>query len=194
MMFRIRSGDDYSALRGEKVGREDAERALRQYIRRRKHGMSVPDDLQNFILDGLQRQLEGGAKGWHNEVGRPKDEHESLTMWAWYCFHMDERFKGGLTDERYERISAHLTEELIPLRVDGVPGLSGPNIKRMVRDFKRSGFQRTDASVRPAMASDIAELNIIKARLFCRCTLLLDNSPSNELAPKIVECWEKDQK
>lgn len=193
-MIRTRLYDDYSALRGEEVGRKDAERALRHYILRRKRGQSVPYDLQGFILDGLQRQLDGGAKGWHNERGRPKEEHESLNLWAWYCFHMDERFRGGLTDERYERISAHLTAELIPMRVDGVPGLSGPNIKRMVRDFKKSGFLRTDASVRPAVARDNSELNVINARLFCRCTLLLDDSAADELAPKIVECWEKDQK
>lgn len=197
--------DDYSALRGEHVTQAERSRAMRHYVMRRRHGMRVPDALQEFILDGLQRQLDD-TSGWHgSKAGRPKksetDDFDSwLDIWAWYCFHMDERFRGGTlagdkeTTARYERISAYLTEELFSLRVDGVPGLSWPTVRRMVRRFKESGFQRPNASARPAEIRDMTAMNVMQARLFCRCTLLLDDAAADELAPRIVERWEKDQK
>ncbi len=199
-MENIQPVDDYSCLNHEYVSREDALRALQDYIRRRTYQLPMPDDLENFILNGLQNQFEEGAVGWHDDVGRPKSEIPfSIALLAWYCFHFDERFKGRTlqgdsdTAARYEQISEYLKKVLSPDRTPP-SGLGASSIKRMVRNFRNHGFKEKTNPYSSLTQEQAREWWLDYARIFCRDELKLDQAKAEEVALAIVAKWEKGQK
>lgn len=215
--IKVRNADDYSKLRQTPVEPEEAHRALRHFIQRCEQGRKIPDDLMEFILAGLRRQLsqlddpKKHTCGWFKrKKGRPEQDDPYLPAKAWYCFHFDERFKKGPkfvdTAARYNAIGDHLRTELnaslasiykkwpdTEKNIARRDGFSEKSIQRMIEKFTRGGFQR--ASKKPGDSMAVEEHNILEARLFCRVELGMEDEKADEKAREIVKRWNsKGQK
>lgn len=148
--------DDYSNLTGD-VTKDAADRALRHFIYRTQRGMTVPAELQAFILAGLERQLAEGSGGWFvPDRGRPIAQHDPgyqcIAMIAWHKYYFDAT---GQSEIRRVIVSDYISE-LFDCDFD----LSDSGVRRMVRHINEQGFSGIDGG------SDI-----INAKLFCRLEL-----------------------
>lgn len=195
-MENIQPVDDYSCLNHEYVSREDALRALEDYIRRRRYQMPMPDDLEEFILDGLEWQLHEGAIGWHDCKGAPKKTYSFMDrLLFWYLFYMHEwpknsDLKGDFdTQAKYERVSDYAIK-----RNTDKEGLSPSSIKRIVRNFRDHGFKEITNPYSSLTQEHVRAFWVHRARLFCLHELKLDQAKAKEVALAIVEKWEEGQK
>lgn len=151
--------DDYSNLTGD-VTKDAADRALRHFIYRTQRGMTVPAELQAFILAGLERQLAEGSGGWYAPArGRPMINDDSgwrfVAMIAWHEYYFIAK---GHSELRRKNVSDFLIRQFGHTYCDF--DLSDSGVRRMVRHINEQGFSGIDGG------SDI-----INAKLFCRTEL-----------------------
>lgn len=127
------------------VTAEAAARALRQFIALSRRGSPMPDNLREFVLTGLERQIDDGAKGWYATArGRTKVSEDKryrvIAMVAWHQYHFVEK---GNSDKRRYGVSIVLGSQFERLGSDYDLGESG--VRRMVDFVNEHGFTFEDA-------------------------------------------------
>ncbi len=160
--------DDYSNLSGD-VTKDAADRALRHFIYRTQRGMTVPAELQAFILAGLGRQLADGTGGWFVPTrGRPMINNDAgwrfVAMIAWHEYYF---IANGNSENRRAIVSDFLIKQFGHTYCDF--DLSDSGVRRMVNDINDRGFSGIGSS--SPNGPNSRGVDIINAKLFCRTEL-----------------------
>lgn len=127
------------------VTAEAAARALRQFIALSRSGSPMPDNLREFVLTGLERQIDDGSKGWYVTArGRAKVNEDKnyrvIAMVAWYQYYFVAR---GNSEDRHSEVSIVLRRQIERLEV--AYDLSKSGVRRMVDFVNEHGFTIEDA-------------------------------------------------
>lgn len=160
--------DDYSDLTGD-VTKDAANRALRHFIYRTKRGMTIPAELQAFILTGLERQLADGTGGWFVPTrGRPMINNDAgwrfVAMIAWHEYYFIAK---GHSEIRRKNASDFLIRQFGHTYCGF--DLSDSGVRRMVRHINEQGFSGIDSSAPNGINS--SGIDFLNAKLFCRTEL-----------------------
>ena len=159
---------DYSNLTGD-VTKDAADRALRHFIYRTQRGMTVPAELQAFILNGIERQLADGTGGWSVPArGRPMINNDAgwrfVAMIAWHEYYFIAK---GNSETRRAIVSDFLIRQFGHTYCGF--DLSASGVRRMTDDINDRGFSGIDSSSPNGISS--RDIDIINAKLFCRTEL-----------------------
>lgn len=199
MRIKVRAGDDYTKLRDTPIDPDEARRALGHFIARSKQGRDIPEDLMEFILTGLERQLANDEGGWFRAEKKNRDEY--LPADAWYCLNFDATFKRGdngpaTRKAQLAKIGMHLRKKQSALfkcfpeidRSAYKDRFSENPIGKMVKEFSSSGFMRPDDT---NSAEDAQFWNRLDAKTFCELRLDMKGEEAEKHAIEIVDKWNQ---
>lgn len=140
-----------------------AARALSQFIALTRAGSPIPDNLREFVLTGLERQRDDGAKGWYTTTrGRTKNSENKnyrvIAMVAWYQYYFVEK---GDSCARRQGVSIALNSQFKHLVI--YCDFSESGVRRMVDFVNEHGFTIEDAQTTCCVYLKLNDTDIARA-------------------------------